>query len=320
MAWRGALWGLGGVALTASVAGVVLGLRPGSPPEAAVQPSVQVAPAPVASPTAVARLGALALEADELEALLATLPADSREQLREDRPALEAWIRGRLAEKALLQQAEAQGWEDRPEIRRMTRAATEQVLLRTYLEAVSQVPEGYPSDAELQAAYDAGKANWTTPPMLRVAQIFLAVGPERSEEQVRKQAQDLARRARAEGADFAALARQYSEDRGSAEQGGDSGLQPLQQYLPAMRQVLLGLKPGAVSDPVRSQDGYHVLRVLETQPSRTATLDEVRGRLRDALRAQRQQQVARAYLDGLVNAGTLSIDGAQISQALETAH
>lgn len=320
MAWRGALWGLGGVALTASVAGVVLGLRPGSPPEAAVQPSVRVAPAPVASPTAVARLGALALEADELEALLATLPADSREQLREDRPALEAWIRGRLAEKALLQQAEAQGWEDRPEIRRMTRAATEQVLLRTYLEAVSQVPEGYPSDAELQTAYDAGKANWTTPPMLRVAQIFLAVGSERSEEQVRKQAQDLARRARAEGADFAALARQYSEDRGSAEQGGDSGLQPLQQYLPAMRQVLLGLKPGAVSDPVRSQDGYHVLRVLETQPSRTATLDEVRGRLRDALRAQRQQQVARAYLDGLVNAGTLSIDGAQISQALETAH
>lgn len=320
MAWRGALWGLGGVALTASVAGVVLGLRPGSPPEAAVQPTVQVAPAPVASPTAVARLGALALEADELEALLATLPADSREQLREDRPALEAWIRGRLAEKALLQQAEAQGWEDRPEIRRMTRAATEQVLLRTYLEAVSQVPEGYPSDAELQAAYDAGKANWTTPPMLRVAQIFLAVGSERSEEQVRKQAQDLARRARAEGGDFAALARQYSEDRGSAEQGGDSGLQPLQQYLPAMRQVLLELKPGAVSDPVRSQDGYHVLRVLETQPSRTATLDEVRGRLRDALRAQRQQQVARAYLDGLVNAGTLSIDGAQISQALETAH
>ncbi|OEC38049.1 peptidylprolyl isomerase [Pseudomonas sp. 1D4] len=316
MAWRGALWGLGGVALTASVAGVVLGLRPGSPPEAAVQSTVQVAAAPVASRAAVARLGALALEADELTAL----PAESREQLREDRPALEAWIRGRLAEKALLQQAEAQGWEDRPEIRRMTRAATEQVLLRTYLEAVSQVPEGYPSDAELQAAYDAGKANWTTPPMLRVAQIFLAVGPERSEEQVRKQAQDLARRARAEGADFAALARQHSEDRASAEQGGDSGLQPLQQYLPAMRQVLLGLKPGAVSDPVRSQDGYHVLRVLEAQPSRTATLDEVRGRLRDALRAQRQQQVARAYLDGLVNAGTLSIDGAQISQALETAH
>jgi peptidylprolyl isomerase len=54
------------------------------------------------------------------------------------------------------------------------------------------------------------------------------------------------------------------------------------------------------------------------QPARAASLDEVRGQLREALRSQRQEQVARAYMEGLVSKATLSIDGAQLNQALES--
>ncbi|HIB3280840.1 TPA: peptidylprolyl isomerase, partial [Pseudomonas aeruginosa] len=51
-----------------------------------------------------------------------------------------------------------------------------------------------------------------------------------------------------------------------------------------------------------------------------ATLDEVRGRLRESLRAQRQEQIAKAYLDGLVNNATLSIDGALLGKTLAELH
>lgn len=305
--------GAGAVALL--VVAVALVLRPGTDPVAAQQSSPLAA---VAAGPAVARLGNQQVTPQELQALLATLPPASAEQLRGNREALERWIRTRLAEKAVLEQADAQGWAQRPDVVRQTRAATEQIVFRDYLRSVSTVPADYPSTAELQQAYDAGKANWMTPPLYRVSQIFLAVPDAQSLETVRKQATELSKKAQGTPGDFAALATQYSQDRLTAERGGDSGLQPLQQLVPEVRGAVAKLKVGAVSDPLQSAAGFHVIKLTEQQPARTATLDELRDQLTQALRAQRQEQIAQAYLDGMLNTATLSIDGAELNKVLET--
>jgi peptidylprolyl isomerase len=307
--------GAGAVALL--VMAVALVMRPGSDPVAAQQPSPVM---PVAVGPAVARLGNQQVSPEELQALLATVPAQTREQLRGNREALERWIRSRLAEKAVLEQADAQGWAQRPDVARQTRAATEQIVFRDYLRSVSQVPTEYPSAAELQQAYDAGKANWQTPALYRVSQIFLAVSDSASLETVRKQAAELSKKAQSAPADFAALATQYSQDRVTAERGGDTGLQPLQQLVPEVRGAVARLKVGAVSDPVQSAAGFHVIKLTEQQPARTATLEELRDQLTQALRAQRQEQIAQAYLDGMLNTATLSIDGAELNKVLEEKH
>lgn len=108
--------------------------------------------ASAAAEPAVARLGALQVAPDELKALLAEVPAETRAQLSENRDAMERWMRARLAEKALYEQASAQDWQQRPQVKTLIDAAARQIVLRTYLESVSTVPEDYPSDAELQAA------------------------------------------------------------------------------------------------------------------------------------------------------------------------
>ncbi|PTT31988.1 peptidylprolyl isomerase [Pseudomonas sp. HMWF021] len=305
--------GAGAVALL--VVAVALVLRPGTDPVAAQQSSPLAA---VAAGPAVARLGNQQVTPQELQALLATLPPASAEQLRGNREALERWLRTRLAEKAVLEQADAQGWAQRPDVVRQTRAASEQIVFRDYLRSVSTVPADYPSAAELQQAYDAGKANWMTPPMYRVSQIFLAVPDAQSLETVRKQAAELSKKAQNTPADFAALATQFSQDRQTAERGGDTGLQPLQQLVPEVRGAVAKLKVGAVSDPVQSAAGFHVIKLTEQQPARTATLDELRDQLTQALRAQRQEQIAQAYLDGMLNTATLSIDGAELNKILKT--
>ena len=305
--------GAGAVALL--VVAVALALRPGTDPVAAQQSSPLAA---VAAGPAVARLGNQQVTPQELQAWLATLPPASAEQLRGNREALERWIRTRLAEKAVLEQADAQGWAQRPDVVRQTRAATEQIVFRDYLRSVSTVPADYPSTAELQQAYDAGKANWMTPPLYRVSQIFLAVPDVQSLDAVRKQATELSKKAQGTPGDFAALATQYSQDRLTAERGGDNGLQPLQQLVPEVRGVVAKLKVGAVSDPLQSAAGFHVIKLTEQQPARTATLDELRDQLTQALRAQRQEQIAQAYLDGMLNTATLSIDGAELNKVLET--
>ncbi|WP_434768859.1 peptidylprolyl isomerase [Pseudomonas triticicola] len=303
--------GAGAVALL--VVAVALVLRPGSDPVAAQQPSPVMA---VATGPAVARLGNQQVSPEELQALLATVPAQTREQLRGNREALERWIRSRLAEKAVLEQADAQGWAQRPDVARQTRAATEQIVFRDYLRSVSQVPAEYPSAAELQQAYDAGKANWQTPALYRVSQIFLGVSDASNAETVRKQALELSKKAQSAPGDFAALATQYSQDRVTAERDGDTGLQPLQQLVPEVRGAVARLKVGAVSDPVQSAAGFHVIRLTEQQPARTATLEELRDQLTQALRAQRQEQIAQAYLDGMLNTATLSIDGAELNKII----
>jgi peptidylprolyl isomerase len=308
---------IGAGALALLVVAVALVLRPGSDPVAAQQPSPVM---PVAVGPAVARLGNQQVSPEELQALLATVPAQTREQLRGNREALERWIRTRLAEKAVLEQADAQGWAQRPDVARQTRAATEQIVFRDYLRSVSQVPAEYPSAAELQQAYDGGKANWQTPALYRVSQIFLAVNDSASLETVRKQAAELSKKAQSAPADFAALATQYSQDRVTAERGGDTGLQPLQQLVPEVRSAVARLKVGAVSDPVQSAAGFHVIKLTEQQPARTATLEELRDQLTQALRAQRQEQIAQAYLDGMLNTATLSIDGAELNKILEEKH
>lgn len=308
---------IGAGALALLVVAVALVLRPGSDPVAAQQPSPVM---PVAAGPAVARLGNQQVSPEELQALLATVPAQTREQLRGNREALERWIRTRLAEKAVLEQADAQGWAQRPDVARQTRAATEQIVFRDYLRSVSQVPAEYPSAAELQQAYDAGKANWQTPALYRVSQIFLAVSDSASLETVRKQAAELSKKAQSAPADFAALATQYSQDRVTAERGGDTGLQSLQQLVPEVRSAVARLKVGAVSDPVQSAVGFHVIKLTEQQPARTATLEELRDQLTQALRAQRQEQIAQAYLDGMLNTATLSIDGAELNKVLEEKH
>lgn len=306
---------VGAGALAVLVVAVALCLRPGSDPVAAQQPASLLDPAP-AGP-AVARLGNQQIDLVELRSVLASLPAESREQLRGNRGALETWIRSRLAQKAVLEQADAQGWRQRPQVEQQTRAATEQIVFRDYMLSVSQVPADYPSAAELQQAYDSGKAQWVTPPLYRVSQIFLAVNDPQNLDTVRRQAQELSRQAQAAPGDFAALANQFSQDPETAARGGDSGLQPLQQLVPEVRGAVSRLKVGAVSDAVQSAAGFHVLKLTGQQPARTASLDELRERLTQALRAQRQEQIAKAYLEGMLNTATLSIDGAELNKVLE---
>jgi len=306
------LWAGAGALAVLAVA-VALVMRPGEDPVAASRSVPEAAQ----SGDALARLGEQKVDAGELKALFAQLPVQAREQLRNDRPALETWIRARLAEKALYQQAEAKGWSKRPEVEAQTRAAVEQIVLRSYLNSVTEVPKDFPSDEELKQAYENGKASFQVPALYRVSQIFLSVPDESALESVRKQAQTLAKRAQAEGADFAEMARTYSQDNGSATRGGDTGLQPLAQLLPEVRGSVAKMKVGSVSEPLQSSLGLHIVKLTELQPARTATFEEMRGQLRDALRAQRQEQAAKAYVEGMFNSATLSIDGAVLNKVIE---
>src|ERR1700674_3204255 len=79
------------------------------------------------------------------------------------------------------------------------------------------------------------------------------------------------------GADFAALAAQYSQDKGSKTKGGDLGTFGPGQMVPAFQAAAFKLKPGQISDPVQTPFGWHVIKVIETKPlTKQNVIDQVK--------------------------------------------
>lgn len=252
--------------------------------------------------------------------MLQSLSEGEREAVKGNRAGIENWLQQRLIADALLKEAQDKGWAERPEIKARIDAATREIATRivtsSYLESVAQVPATYPSELELKAAYEQGKTGFNVPPRYSLAQIFLSAqkSDAAAVAKAREEAKKLALQARS--GNFASLAKSHSQDGQSANRGGEVGFLALSQMLPEVRDAVVKLKPGQVSEPVQSAWGMHVLKVLDTQPARVLTFDEAKPLLHESLRKQRQQQLVQNYLKGLAQSGSLSIDSAALDAAL----
>jgi parvulin-like peptidyl-prolyl isomerase len=110
---------------------------------------------------------------------------------------------------------------------------------------------------------------------------------------VKKQAEELLAKIKA-GADFAELAKKYSEDPGSKDKGGDLDYFPRGQMVPEFEQTAFSLPPGQVSDLVKTQYGFHIIKVVDKQAGATQTLDQVRTQI--SRRSQRRRRIARSAI------------------------
>ena len=109
------------------------------------------------------------------------------------------------------------------------------------------------------------------------------------------------------GKDFAALAKQYSDDPGSGAQGGDLGYFQRGQMVPPFEQAAFALSVGQTSDLVTSDFGFHIIRVTDKQPGRTQTLDEVRPEIEQYLLGQNREQQTRLFVEALKAKGKVEI-------------
>ena len=271
---------------------------------------------------AVAKLGAISISSAEVQQLLRAMPESERSKVKSNSEGMQNWLRQRLSSEALLHEAQQKKWAERPEVKARIDAAIKDVTARivssSYLESVARLPAGFPSDADVSAAYERVKAQLNIAATYQVAQIFLPVAPDANAAAVaavRTKAAELATQAR--GGDFATLAKAHSQDAYSAAQGGEVGNLPLLQLLPETREVVAQMQLNQVSEPVRSTSGFHVLKLLGSQPERPATLQEVKPTLQAALREQRQQELVNEYLSKLAPSSEVSIDNAALNTVLK---
>ena len=140
-----------------------------------------------------------------------------------------------------------------------------------------------PSDEEVQTFYDENKeAQFTQPAQRCVRHILFNKDQQQKAEEVKAQLQD--------GGDFAELARENSQDPGSAEKGGDLGCLGKGETVAPFEEAAFDAEKGEVVGPVETEFGYHLIEVTETREERTQPLDEVEPQITDQLAATQQEE------------------------------
>jgi peptidyl-prolyl cis-trans isomerase D len=142
---------------------------------------------------------------------------------------------------------------------------------------------------ELEAWYKQNLARYVEPEKRRARHILITVAAPKdaaAEAAALKKAQSVLGEARA-GGDFSALARKYSQDPGSARQGGDLGLALRSAYVQPFADPLFSMKAGEISEPVKTQFGYHIIKLDEIQAEHARTLADDHARIEADYRRDR---------------------------------
>jgi parvulin-like peptidyl-prolyl isomerase len=235
-------------------------------------------PMPADRGRVVAKLGARTLEYGRV--LDAIGPAGGHAQ-GTGAAAMQTAVARQLLDRMLLENVAERAKLDRhPRVEKALAAAKEEVLVGAYYDAIAAKTPA-PTQAEIQARYEARSSEYLTPPSRRCAHI-LASSSER--------AGDLKGRVE-RGEAFGKVAREASEDRESAGKDGDMGEvsdERLQRLDPSLAAAIRQLEPGAVAGPVRSRLGWHVVR-CEPIPSRARPLADVQDRISASIRHDRIQ-------------------------------
>lgn len=145
------------------------------------------------------------------------------------------------------------------------------------------------AEDELKAAYDSAKSRFSTPQERRVAHLLLRTDGKDNEATVRQRL--LGWRAQAgSDAGFAALARQHSQDEGSVGAGGDLGFVTREGLPKAFADAAFALARGTTSEVVQTEQGLHLIRVLEVRGGDVRPFEAVRAELEDELRSSKARK------------------------------
>jgi hypothetical protein len=248
------------------------------------------------------------LTASQVRALIAASPAETQKQIARNPDALTTLIRDTLLQHAILAEAAAQHWDQKPAVAALLARTRETAILQSFLAAQGQIPAGFPTDADIQAAYDHEKAHLLRPRAYHLAEAFQplsAASPAGAQAEAMRKLNQLRREAARTPLEAAA--------KRAGLQYADLGWVAEPNLQKAAKEAVSGLLEGQLSDPVCTANGCTLLKLIATRPAGPPALPEVRDQLILALRQQKQQQQAQAYASGLLAKQPVRMDEIQLS-------
>jgi peptidyl-prolyl cis-trans isomerase D len=160
-------------------------------------------------------------------------------------------------------------------------------------------------DAQLKTYYDEQKVKtperFVQPEQRRVSHILLSVANPKDDAAVKAKAEEILKRAQA-GEDFSKLAKEFSQDPGSAQQGGDLGWSERKVWVAPFADAAYSMKTDEIRGPVKTQFGYHILKLAGIQPSTVKTFEQAKGDLESEYRRNESEKLFNSAQDQLADA------------------
>lgn len=318
---------LTGALLTTASSGALAQTRnspqPARPAPAAAAPArapaAEEAPA-VKRGEVIARVGDSDVTAEEVRATIQLLDGRQQSAMARDPALLSQTVRAILANRLVLKEAAAKKWEQQPTVIAQLARARESLIVESYLQSVTAPPDSFPSEAEIKGVYEANASALLVPRRFRLAQIVVSVAKDAdkaTEDTARKKLDEVIKKVKQAGADFGAIARSASEETASAEKEGEIGWVTEPDIRTEIRGQVTGLPKSGITDPIRLEDGWHVLKLLDTEAAHTRPLAEVKDALVQRMRAERIEANRRAYVAELLKQSPPVVNEIALSKLLE---
>lgn len=144
------------------------------------------------------------------------------------------------------------------------------------------------NEQALKDYFETVKERFTSPEQRKGQHILITATDGLDDAAAQKKAQELTDKAKA-GADFAQLAKENSKDPGSAANGGDLGWAQKGMFVGPFEDALFSMQPGEIRGPVKTQFGYHVLKLEQIQPGHQKSFDEARAEVAAEYRKDKAQ-------------------------------
>lgn len=287
------------------VLGVILlgcdGPTPRPPAEENPRPVTTTTPPPVPEGEIAARFGDRVMTVDELTVELQRLPRRSRQLMNEE--GRERFVENYILHRLLFEEGLRRELDQDPDIRRQVEDMNRRLVVQKLVKELQEVPPV--TDAEIEAYYEENPTRYSTTTLR--ARHILVRDEDVAEELLEKLEQD--------PESFADLAKEQSVDTASARKGGDLGFFGHGRMVPEFEAVAFSLRePGDLSGVVKTQYGYHIIKLEERREGEGKPLDQVREQIRASLRHEAVQKRTQEYYDDLKKKADIQIDTAVVER------
>lgn len=250
--------------------------------------------------TVLAEVGKARLTLGQFNKQVADLPPQFQMTLAVN-PKLREQLLERWAQITLFaQEAKAMKMDQDPAFKEKLEDVKNAMLAQSFIEKkvegkVTVTPE------EVKAYYEAHKSEFSQPEMVKARHILVRVPSDANEKawsEAEAKIKDIKKQLD-KGKDFAELAKQYSDDPGSKDRGGDLGFFPKGRMVPEFETAAFALKPGETSGPVKSPFGYHIIQVQERKDAAVIPFEDISQQVEQRLIAEKQQRLVGQITDEL---------------------
>ncbi len=156
------------------------------------------------------------------------------------------------------------------------------------------------SDQDLRSYYDAHKSEYAQEEQVKARHILVMVNDQRNDAQAQARIAEVKKKLEG-GADFAAMAREYSDDTASKDKGGDLGYFGRNKMVKEFEDAAFSAPPGKLVGPVKSSFGYHLIEVTDKRPAGEQPFDAVKEQIRARLTAERSRDLAESKAKDLAS-------------------